>query len=97
MTDPAHVHANSAAGAPGSGRYAQPQIVFQMRMDIAIAVFLLLAFTDHALSALVPPLWRVYKRNVALGVNPFRWIEYRCEILLPLRTLSICTASRRAL
>ena len=48
-----------------------------MRMDIAVAVFLLLAFTDHALSALVPPLWRMYKRNVALGVNPFRWIEYR--------------------
>lgn len=47
-----------------------------MRMDIAIAVFLLLAFADHALSVLVPPLWRIYKRNVARGINPFRWIEY---------------------
>jgi hypothetical protein len=66
----------SLAGPPGGGRYSQPVVVFDMRMDIAIAVFLLLAFADHALSVLVPPLWRIYQRNVARGVNPFRWIEY---------------------
>lgn len=53
-----------------------PTVVFNMRMDIAIAVFLLLACVDHLLSTLVPPLWRMYKKNVARGVNPFRWIEY---------------------
>ncbi len=79
----------SAAGAPGSGRYSQPTVVFNMRMDIAIAVFLLLAFVDHALSIFVPPLWRVYKLNVARGINPFRWIEYSISASIMIVLISL--------
>jgi len=62
-------------GPPGAGRYRGPAALFDLRIDLAVAAFLLLAAADHLI--VVSPLRRRwYLANVLRGVNPARWWEY---------------------
>jgi hypothetical protein len=63
------------AGPPGGGAYGGPANLFDLRIDIAVALFLLLAAVDH-LAVASPPARNWYERNVARGINPARWWEY---------------------
>ena len=59
-------------GPPGEGKYGSPTELFGLRIDIAVALFLLLAAADHLIVA-SPLANRWYNANVARGVNPARW------------------------
>ncbi len=60
-------------GPPGSDP-TSPEAFFDVRIGVAIAVFLLLAAADHLLTATL--LRGRYERDLAAGLNRFRWIEY---------------------
>ena len=52
-----------------------PEVVFEVLIGPAVAVFLLLAAVDHLLVA-APRVHGWYERNLDRGVNYARWIEY---------------------
>lgn len=60
-------------GPPGSAVSA-PDALFDIRIGVAIAVFLGLAAVDHLLIATLCK--ARYERELAAGFNRFRWIEY---------------------
>jgi hypothetical protein len=62
-------------GPPGSGDYGGPASLFDLRIDFAVAAFLLLAAVDH-LAVASPWARRWYVSNVRRGINPARWWEY---------------------
>jgi len=62
-------------GPPGGGEYGGPANLLDVRIDLAVALFLLLAAADH-LAVASPPARGWYERNVARGTNPARWWEY---------------------
>jgi hypothetical protein len=61
-------------GPPGAGLYGGPVLLFDLRIDLAVAAFLALAAIDHL--AMAGPARGWYQANVARGVNPARWWEY---------------------
>jgi hypothetical protein len=61
-------------GPPGSGQYAGPTTLFNMRVDLLVVLFLALAAVDHLSVGTWARGW--YERQVQAGVNPARWIEY---------------------
>lgn len=61
------------AGPPGTA-VPQAEAAFAIAIGPAIAVFLALAALDHLLTGVI--LRGTYERNLARGVNPFRWLEY---------------------
>jgi hypothetical protein len=63
------------AGPPGSGDYSGPVNLFDLRIDLAVVLFLLLAAADH-IAVASPPARGWYRRNVTRGINPARWWEY---------------------
>ena len=60
-------------GPPGT-ELAAPQTVVDLQIGAAIAVFLGLAALDHLLTATVAR--ATYERDLAAGINRFRWVEY---------------------
>ena len=60
-------------GPPGT-RLTTPQGLFDVPIGAAIAVFLLLAAFDHFATATFAR--GVYERDLARGINRFRWVEY---------------------
>jgi hypothetical protein len=60
-------------GPPGTAPPA-PEPLFDVRIGIAVAVFLALAGIDHLLTATVGR--GAYERDLAAGINRFRWVEY---------------------
>ena len=62
-------------GPPGAGEYGGPAALFDLRVDLAVAAFLLLAAVNH-LGVILPRARRWYLGNVERGVNPARWWEY---------------------
>jgi len=62
-------------GPPGAGDYGGPASLFDLRIDLAVAAFLVLAAIDH-LVVVSPWARRWYEGNVARGINPARWWEY---------------------
>lgn len=60
-------------GPPGT-RTTQPEQLFDVRIGAAVAVFLLLAAVDHALTGTV--MRHGYELDLTRGINRFRWIEY---------------------
>ena len=72
-------------GAPGS--LSVSKTFFDFNFPIAIAIFLFLAAGDHLLTSLTPVrAW--YERNLLLGINYARWIEY--SISASIMILLIC-------
>lgn len=59
--------------APGSGQYGST-VLFDLRVDLMIAVFLGLAAIDHLSVGSFARKW--YDENITRGVNPARWWEY---------------------
>ncbi len=60
-------------GPPGTAGPA-PKALFDVRIAVAVAVFLALAALDHLLTATV--LRNRYDADLRMGLNRFRWIEY---------------------
>ncbi len=60
-------------GPPGTAS-AAPEALFDVRIGVAIAVFLGLAAVDHLLTA--TGLRGTYERDLGRGINRFRWVEY---------------------
>ena len=60
-------------GPPGT-RLTTPERLFDVPIGPAIAVFLLLAAFDHFATATFAR--SVYERDLARGINRFRWVEY---------------------
>jgi hypothetical protein len=69
------VNVSYLTGPPGAGSYGGPAHLFNLRIDLAVAAFLLLAAIDH-LCVVSPRARPWYLRNVARGVDPARWWEY---------------------
>lgn len=62
-------------GPPGAGDYGGPDTLFNLRIDLAVALFLGLAAVDH-LAMAAPRIRGWYEANVRRGINPARWWEY---------------------
>lgn len=62
-------------GPPSAGSYGGPAQLFDLRIDLAVAAFLLLAAANHLITV-SPRVRPWYLRNVSLGINPARWWEY---------------------
>jgi len=70
---PITVTSQFPTGPPGTPAVA-PEALFDVRVGVAIAVFLALAALDHLLTATV---FRArYEADLRSGVNRFRWMEY---------------------
>ncbi len=72
-------------GPPGTAAPA-PEGLFDVRVGLAIAVFLALAAVDHLLTATV--LRERYEAGLRRGINRFRWVEYSVSATIML--LLIC-------
>jgi hypothetical protein len=59
--------------APGSGQYGS-KVLFDLRIDIMVALFLALAAIDHFAVGSFARRW--YEKNIVRGINPARWWEY---------------------
>ncbi len=59
--------------APGSGMFGTTDI-FDLRIDLVVALFLLLAAIDHFAVGTFARRW--YENNITRGMNPARWWEY---------------------
>ncbi len=59
--------------APGSGLYGTKDL-FDLRIDILVALFLALAAIDHFAVGTFARNW--YENNITRGINPARWWEY---------------------
>jgi hypothetical protein len=66
-------------GPPGT-RLTTPEGLFDVAIGPAIAVFLLLAAFDHFATATFAR--RTYERDLARGINRFRWVEYSLSATL---------------
>jgi len=71
--------------APGAGQYGSTEL-FNLRIDVMVAVFLGLAAVDHLAVGTFARRW--YEGNVSRGVNPARWWEY--SISASLMIVLIC-------
>lgn len=59
--------------APGSGMYGTKDL-FDLRIDVLVALFLALAALDHLAVGTFARKW--YENNISRGMNPARWWEY---------------------
>lgn len=66
-------------GPPGTAAPA-PEPLFEVRIGVAVAVFLALAALDHLLTATV--LRGRYEADLRAGLNRFRWLEYSLSATL---------------
>ena len=83
------------AGPPGSGDFAGPVTLIELRIDLAVAAFLALAAVDH-LTVASPWAKRWYLGNVARGVNPARWWEYSVSASLMVVLIAMLTGISNA-
>ena len=73
------ITSSSPTGPPGT-KVSAPTALFEVRIGVAIAVFLGLAALDHLLTATV---FRArYKSDLRAGNNRFRWVEYSLSATL---------------
>ena len=68
------VRATYMTGPPGPGVGRQAVTLFSVRFAWAIAAFFGLSALAHLFVA--GPGWKSYRRQLAAGRNPYRWIEY---------------------
>lgn len=72
-------------GPPGTAPSA-PEALLDVRVGVAVAVFLGLAALDHLLTATV--LRGTYERDLRGGINRFRWVEYSFSATLMVLLIS---------
>ncbi|KNC47618.1 uncharacterized protein AMSG_02642 [Thecamonas trahens ATCC 50062] len=75
-------------GPPGSALPA-PGKQFNVDVGVMVGVFLLLAALDHGLTASV--FRGRYEKDLALGINRFRWIEYAISATIMISLISLYT------
>ncbi len=66
-------------GPPGTPA-PSPEGLFDVRIGLAVAVFLGLAALDHLLTGTV--MRTTYERDLRAGINRFRWVEYSVSATL---------------
>ena len=81
-------------GPPGAGRYGGPTVLFELRIDLAVAAFLLLAAVDHLSVGTWARRW--YERQVTRGINPARWWEYSVSASLMVVLIAMLSGVREA-
>jgi Heliorhodopsin len=81
-------------GPPGTGDYGGPASLLDLRIDLAVAIFLLLAAVDHLSVATWARGW--YERQVARGINPARWWEYSVSASLMIVLIAMLAGVREA-
>jgi len=67
------ITSNFPKGPPGT-RLGNPESLFDVRVGIAVAIFLVLAALDHLVTATVAR--STYEADLQRGINRFRWVEY---------------------
>ena len=75
-------------GPPGSPP-AAPERLLDLRIGVAIALFLGLASIDHLLTATI--FRRVYEDDLRSGINRFRWVEYSLSATLMVILIALYT------
>jgi hypothetical protein len=75
---------------PVVARGASPEVLFEVPIGAAVAVFLLLAALDH-LAVGVPGVRGWYETNLERGVNYARWIEYSASASLMIALIAMFT------
>ena len=86
------ITASDLTGPPGASDYGGPATLLDLRVDLAVAVFLLLAAVDHLSVATWARDW--YDRQVARGINPARWWEYAVSASLMIVLIAMLAGVR---
>jgi hypothetical protein len=81
-------------GPPGAGSYGGPSVLFELRIDVAVAAFLFLAAVDHLSVGSWARRW--YERQISRGVNPARWWEYSLSASLMVVLIAMLSGVREA-
>jgi hypothetical protein len=79
-------------GPPGAGQYGGPATLFDLRIDLAVAAFLLLAAVDHLSVGTWARRW--YERQATRGINPARWWEYSISASLMIVLIAMLAGVR---
>ena len=74
--------------APGAGEYGSTTL-FDLRIDVVVAIFLALAALDHLAVGTFARGW--YESNVSRGTNPARWWEYSVSASLMIVLIAMLT------
>jgi hypothetical protein len=88
-TDFAITITRSLPTGPSGGAPAAPERLFDLRIGVAIAVFLGLAAIDHLLTATI--FRRTYEDDLRSGINRFRWVEYSISATLMVILIALYT------
>ncbi len=72
---------------PGVRLFPEPQVLFDLPVALLVVGFLFLSALAHLLIATVGYGW--YRRNLALGMNPGRWMEYAVSSSLMIVVISM--------
>ena len=81
-------------GPPGAGDYGGPTHLFDLRIDLAVATFLLLAAVDHVSVGTWARGW--YEQRVVRGINPARWWEYSLSASVMIVLIAMLTGVKEA-
>jgi hypothetical protein len=83
------ITARFIAGPPGSD-FTPQEVLWNVPIGPAVAVFLLLAAIDHLLMA-VPGVWPWYRDNIARQINKARWWEYSISASIMIVLIALVT------
>ena len=78
------------SGPPGVTNPVAPEVIWNLPLGYAVALFLLLASIDHLLMAM-PGIWEWYCRNLRRGINYARWWEYSLSASLMIVLIAMLT------
>ena len=79
-----------AAGPPGSGSVTDREIVWDVPLGPAVALFLAISAADHFLLS-APGIFGWYARNLRRGINYGRWYEYALSASLMVVLIAMLT------
>lgn len=77
------------AGPPGSD-FTPREVLWEVPLGPAVAVFLLLASIDHLLMA-APGIWPWYRDNLNRQINKARWWEYSISASIMIALIALVT------
>ncbi len=83
------ITARFIAGPPGSD-FTPQEVLWNVPIGPAVAVFLLLAAIDHLLMA-APGIWPWYRDNIARQINKARWWEYSISASIMIVLIALVT------
>jgi hypothetical protein len=83
------ITATFAAGEPGAG-FTDPEVLWEIPIGPAVALFLFLAAVDHLLMA-APGIWPWYSNNLRRGINYARWWEYSVSASVMIVLIALIT------